>query len=109
MLEVDRMADMGFIQDVRYITSKLPQERQSLFFSATMPPALNQLMQEFLQNPVTVSVKSRESSANVDQDIIRVTGQSKLTFYGLLQKAEFEKVLVFSRTKRGLKIGSNVV
>jgi superfamily II DNA/RNA helicase len=100
--EVDRMFDMGFIQDVRYITSKLPQERQSLFFSATMPPALNQLMQGFLQNPVTVSVKSRESSANVDQDIIRVTGQSKVdVLHGLLQKAEFEKVLVFSRTKRG--------
>ena len=100
--EVDRMFDMGFVQEVKYIASKLPAQRQSLFFSATMPPALKQLMQSFLKDPITVSVKSRESSANVDQDVVRVTGASKLdVLHDLLKKQEFEKVLIFSRTKRG--------
>jgi len=100
--EVDQMFDMGFIKDVRYIISRLPEVRHSLFFSATLPDKLHQLMNEFLTNPVKVSVKSRETAANVDQDVIRLGGKVKIeVLHELLIQAEFEKVLVFSRTKHG--------
>lgn len=98
--EVDQMFDMGFIRDVKHIISRLPAERQSLFFSATLPDSLHQVMREFLRNPIRISVKSRETAANVDQEVIKVQGQSKIdVLHELLNKSEFEKVLVFSRTK----------
>lgn len=98
--EVDQMFDMGFIRDVKHISASLPRPRQSLYFSATMPDNLKRLMAEFLTDPVEVSVRRRESAANVDQDIVRVAGQSKIdVLHDLLIKAEFDKVLVFSRTK----------
>lgn len=100
--EVDLMVDMGFITDIRYIISRLPKVRHSLFFSATLPENLQGVMREFLHEPVKISVKSRETAANVDQDVIRIKGQIKLdVLHELLIKAEFEKVLVFSRTKHG--------
>lgn len=99
--EVDQMFDMGFIRDVKYITSHLPSPRQALFFSATLPDSLLRTMDGFQNNPIKVSVKSRESAANVDQDIVKTNGQPKIeVLHDLLIKAEFDKVLVFSRTKR---------
>ena len=62
--EVDRMMDMGFINDVRDIIGKLPTHRQSLFFSATMPPEIKNLATGFLSDPVTVSVKSQKHNEN---------------------------------------------
>ena len=70
--EVDTMLDMGFINDITEIVSKLPEKRQSLFFSATIPPRLRPIMESFLKNPVKVSVKTRESAENVNQNIIKV-------------------------------------
>ncbi|HYD35200.1 MAG TPA: DEAD/DEAH box helicase [Vitreimonas sp.] len=100
--EVDQMFDMGFIKDVKYMISKLSQPRQSLFFSATLTDALQQIMQGFLNNPIKVSVKSREAAQNIDQDIVRLNGKPKLeVLYDLLAQDDFDKVLVFSRTKRG--------
>ncbi len=100
--EVDRMFDMGFINDVRHITSQLPENRHSLFFSATLTDALQSLMRGFLKDPVKISVKSREAAANVDQDIIKMNGKPKIEILNdLLQKNEFDKVLIFSRTKHG--------
>ncbi len=102
--EVDRMLDMGFINDIRHIVDQLPQTRHSLFFSATMPPEARQLAQSFLYNPVTVSVATRDSAANVKQDVIRTQGRDKIDIlHELLQKEEFEKVLVFGRTKHGME------
>jgi len=99
--EVDQMFDMGFIRDVKYITSKLPQPRQALFFSATLSDSILQTMHGFQTDPVRVSVKSHESATNVDQDIVRTNGQPKIeVLHELLIQAEFDKVLVFSRTKR---------
>lgn len=99
--EVDQMFDMGFIRDVKYITANLPQPRQALFFSATLPDSLLRTMDGFQTNPIKISVKSRESAANIDQDVIRTNGLPKLdVLHDLLIKAEFDKVLVFSRTKR---------
>lgn len=100
--EVDRMLEMGFVRDVQSIIADLPQNRQSLFFSATLPESVVRTMQQFTKNPVTISVKKQDSLANVYQEVIRVNGSDK---YRLLQqmlsKQEFKKVLVFGRTKRG--------
>lgn len=101
--EVDRMLDMGFIHDIRHIISFLPKNRQSLFFSATIPKETRVVMQSFLINPVTVSVKTGVTPQNVDQDIIRIQGRNKLEIlHDLLIKEEFKKVLVFGRTKWGV-------
>jgi len=101
--EVDRMLDMGFVHDIRDIISFLPKNRQSLFFSATIPKETKVVMQNFLTNPITVSVKAGATPQNVDQDIIRTQGKNKLDIlHKLLIKEEFRKVLVFGRTKRGV-------
>ncbi len=101
--EVDRMLDMGFIHDIRHLVSLLPQKRQSLFFSATLPRETEKVMNEFLTNPVTVSVKTGATPRNVDQDIIRTRGKNKLDIlHQLLTNEEFKKVLVFGRTKWGV-------
>ncbi|MDP3941263.1 MAG: DEAD/DEAH box helicase [bacterium] len=102
--EVDRMLDMGFIQDVRYIISKLSSPRHSLFFSATMPPEVSDVMHTLLKNPITVSVKSGESALYVDQDVVRTSGKQKIdVLHDLLIQDGFEKVLVFGRTKWGME------
>jgi len=101
--EVDRMLDMGFIHDIRHIVSFLPRSRQSLFFSATIPKATKVIMQNFLSNPVTVSVKTGMTPQNVDQDIIQTRGKNKLDIlHDLLLQEEFKKVLLFGRTKWGV-------
>ena len=101
--EVDRMLDMGFIQDIRHIISLLPKERQSLFFSATLPEKTKEIMRDFLNSPVVISIKSGAAAQNIDQDIIRVHGKSKIEIlHNLLIKKEFKKVLIFGRTKRGV-------
>ncbi|MBU1200007.1 DEAD/DEAH box helicase [Patescibacteria group bacterium] len=109
--EVDRMLDMGFINDIREIVSLLPQDRQSLFFSATLPDKIKAVMQSFLVNPVMVQVKTGTTAQNVDQDIIRTRGRDKVEIlHQLLIKQEFSKVLVFGRTKWGVnKLEINLV
>jgi len=103
--EADQMMDMGFIHDMRFILEKLPQERQSLFFSATMPPEIQSLVATFLKNPVTVSVKLQDTSANVDQDVIPVASNEEKfeILCNLLSQPDFDKVLVFGRTKYGVE------
>jgi superfamily II DNA/RNA helicase len=102
--EVDRMLDMGFIKDVRFIISHLPKYRQSLFFSATLSPTVREVMQTFLTNPITISVKAQERPLNIDQDIIKTNGRVKLdVLHELLNQAAFKKVLVFGRTKWGIE------
>lgn len=100
--EVDRMVDIGFIADIRMIISELPKARQSLFFSATVSGQVSGIIASFLTDPVTVSVKVRETLASVDQDVIRVKSrEEKLqTLHEMLvKKQEFSKVLIFGRTK----------
>lgn len=101
--EVDRMVDMGFIEDVRFLVAQMPRDRQSLFFSATVPNDIEPVVKSFLRDPVTVSVKKRETCANVEQDVIRVKhGSEKLAhLQNMLGQHEFKKVLIFARTKRG--------
>ena len=99
--EVDTMLDMGFIKDIKYIINKLPQKRHSLFFSATLPKNLTDVMDSFLHNPVSISVKTRQSAENVNQDVIKVGQKNKIeVLHDLLIKPEFKKVIIFLRTKR---------
>lgn len=102
--EADRMLDMGFIDDVRYFLKHIEGDRQMLLFSATMAPAIEKLVHEFLENPVKISVKSRDTSKNVDQDIIRVPDKTKKLdiLAGLLKDPAFGKVLIFVETKRSV-------
>jgi superfamily II DNA/RNA helicase len=103
--EADRMLDMGFIADMRYLMDKMPAPRQTLFFSATMSPRIQALIGEFLHQPQTIAIKTRDTSRNVEQDVIRiVSGQSKIEMLeSLLKQADFEKVLIFGRTKHGVQ------
>ncbi len=99
--EVDTMLDMGFIRDIKYIISKLPQKRHSLFFSATLPKDIKEIMDTFLLKPVSVNVKARQSAENVNQDVIIIEQRNKVeVLHDLLIKPEFNKVIVFLRTKR---------
>lgn len=100
--EVDRMLDMGFVHDVRQIIDNLPRERQSLFFSATMTPRVQDIMKGFLTDPITVSVKKTDSTTSVKQEIVKVKGRVKVdVLHEMLITEGFAKVLVFGRTKRG--------
>lgn len=100
--EVDRMVDVGFLHDIKYIVSLLPKFRQSLFFSATVDKKTEEIVRNFVTNPVTVSVKKQDTAENIVQDIIRVKDSSKIDIlHDLLANPEFEKVLIFKRTKRG--------
>lgn len=102
--EVDRMLDMGFINDVRFILSYLPKYRQSLFFSATVPPVIKKIIETFSQNPITISVKSQETAVNIDQDIIKTYGKIKIdVLCELLKQEGFDKVIIFGRTKWGIE------
>ena len=102
--EVDRMMDMGFIHDMKFIISGLPGHRQSLFFSATLPPQVMPIAQSFLRNPVTISVKSQETAENIDQDIVKIQGRNKIDIlHNMLTEDGFDKVLVFGRTKWGIE------
>ena len=109
--EADRMLDMGFIADMRFMLAKMPKVRHTLFFSATISREIEGLIKEFLREPVTVSVKTGDTAANVDQDIVRVSrGEEKLDIlHDLLTKSEFNKVLIFGRTKHGVEKLSEVL
>lgn len=100
--EVDRMLDMGFIVPIREIMRQTPGDRQTLLFSATMPPEIRKLAAEFLRNPVTVEIASNNSSSNVEQEVIRVEPAKKFdALCELLARPEMARVLVFNETKHG--------
>ncbi len=103
--EADRMLDMGFINDMRFMMSKMPAERHTLFFSATLSRDIEILIKDFLKDPVSISVKTQDTSKNVDQDIVKVApGANKLDMlHDLLSQTEFNKVLIFGRTKHGVE------
>jgi ATP-dependent RNA helicase RhlE len=101
--EADRMLDMGFIQDIRKIIAKLPQQRQTLLFSATMPAAITELAKQMLRDPVTVAVTPIASTVErVEQRVLRVDHLAKPAVLASLLKAEpIDRVLIFTRTKHG--------
>lgn len=101
--EADRMLDMGFIHDVRKLIRFLPSERQTLFFSATMPPQIVGLAQSLLHQPVKVEVTPVSSTAEkIDQQVYHVSGRDKLSLLvHLLQEKGIKRTLLFTRTKHG--------
>ena len=101
--EADHMLDMGFIHDIRKIIELLPKRRQSLFFSATMPSSIVDLSKKILGNPIRVTIKPEQATAErVDQAVYFVSkkGKAKLIVH-LINKQKPESVLIFSRTKHG--------
>ena len=103
--EADRMLDMGFVADMRFIMAQMAPNRQTLLFSATITSELDKLIKEFLTNPEKISVKTGETARNVEQDIVRVPhGGDKIdSLSNLLSRKEFSKVLIFGRTKHGVE------
>ena len=101
--EADRMLDMGFIHDVKKILTKLPTKRQSLFFSATMPPAIVQLADKILVNPSKVEVTPASSTVDaINQTVYFVDRENKKHLLReVLKDKKIERALVFTRTKHG--------
>ena len=107
--EADRMLDMGFIHDIRKIIARLPHNRQSLFFSATMPPQVSQLAHQLLKNPVRVEVAPQATTVErVKQCVFFVdSGSKEKLLLDLLLQKHLTRVLVFTRTKhRANKVAS---
>lgn len=101
--EADRMLDMGFIHDIRRLIAQLPEKRQSLFFSATMPKKILELSQKILVNPRKVAVNPVSSTAETIQQFVYMTNKPdklKLLLH-ILQNKELDQVLLFARTKHG--------
>lgn len=101
--EADQMLDLGFINDIRKLLVQLPTRRQSLFFSATMPPPIIELSNKILGNPEKVTIRPEQTTAErIDQSVYFVSKQGKpQLLIHLLQTEAMESVLVFSRTKHG--------
>ena len=102
--EADRMLDMGFIHDVRRVVRSLPERRQTLFFSATMPPDVEKLALDLLTDPRNVKVDSVTSTVEaIDQCLYYVDkGNKKHLLASLLRSEDLENALVFSRTRYGV-------
>lgn len=101
--EADRMLDMGFVHDVKRIIKLLPQKRQTLFFSATMPGEIQKLANSILNNPVKVEVTPVSSTADtIKQSVYFVEKENKLNLLAHILKNDIsDSVLVFARTKHG--------
>lgn len=100
--EADRMLDMGFIDDMRFILANMPKTKQGLFFSATFSPEIKRLCTDFLNDPVTISIKSRDTASSVMQDVVRASGDAEKieALHEILTKPEYSKVLIFREMKR---------
>ena len=101
--EADRMLDMGFIHDIKKILPMLPKKRQSLFFSATMPPKILNLSQQILNNPQKVAVNPVSSTAQTIQQHLYTTNKKTKNslLLHILEDPDMEQALLFSRTKHG--------
>jgi len=101
--EADRMLDMGFIHDVKRVIAKLPARRQTLFFSATMPPEIQKLSQMLLTNPVKVEVTPPSSTVDkIEQSLYHTNKADKQSLLiHLLKEKNIKTALVFTRTKHG--------
>lgn len=101
--EADQMMDLGFIHDLRRIAKMVPKQRQTLFFSATMPPAIEKLSQQFVTNPVKVAVVPQATTAErIEQSAYGVPVRDKPELLSrLLRDTAIDRTIVFTRTKHG--------
>jgi superfamily II DNA/RNA helicase len=100
--EVDRMLDMGFINDIKAILSKLPLERQSLLFSATVSHTIENLIKTFTSSPITIMAKTADTSDNVEQSVVHYyENTDKISkLHDLLIVQNVTKTLIFCKTRR---------
>lgn len=107
--EVDRMLDMGFLPDVTTILKHLPDNRQSLFFSATMDSRVSMLIEGFADKPLAITHKTSDSSDNVHQNVVRFTSVSEKIdkLHDVLIRTEVEKIIIFDETQRSVERLSN--
>ncbi len=103
--EADRMLDMGFIHDMKTILALMPTPRQTLLFSATFTPEIQNLTKQFQNQPISVSVKTQATASGIDQDIVRFQDDTHRLdlLHDLLIDPAFNKVLVFGETKHGVE------
>ncbi len=103
--EVDRMLDMGFVKDVRFILAALPAQRQSFFFSATMRPEISELIHTFAREPEIINVKQGETSQNVNQGVVRFNDKTHRMnlLRDILNSPDVTKAIIFGRTKYGVE------
>lgn len=110
--EADHMVDVGFIGTIKTMISAMSNNRQSLFFSATVDQKVEGIIHSFVKNPVTVSVTRGDITSHVTQEVVKILSpQTKIEeLHKLLIKREFEKVLIFGRTKHGVqKLADNLM
>lgn len=107
--EVDRMLDMGFVHDITHILSHASSERQSFYFSATLDQRVKGIIGSFSNDPVYISVKSRETSDNVDQNIVNFAGrENKMDrLHDILIQDSTTKTIIFDDTQRSVEKLSN--
>lgn len=107
--EVDQMLDMGFVGDMRTILGLMPKERQSFFFTATIDNKVNDLIKDFSSDPVTISVKTGNTTDTVEQNIVTYSSRNQKVdkLHDLLIKTEVTKVLIFDDTQRSVEQLSN--
>ncbi len=103
--EADRMCDMGFVRDIRTIEAELPKNRRTYCFSATMTPDVKTIVEEFMHEPVTISVIKHATNDHIEQNIVRARDKNhKIELLAeMLRTHDFEKTIVFGDTKYGVQ------
>lgn len=103
--EVDQMLDMGFVEDITTILRSVPQNTQKYFFSATLEPRINNLIEAYLQNPARILLKQGDTAKYVEQNIVRVEkNQTKLqVLCDVLSQEHVSKTIIFAETKRDVQ------
>ncbi|MEX0910213.1 MAG: DEAD/DEAH box helicase [Candidatus Paceibacterota bacterium] len=102
--EADRMLDMGFITDIRTILSSTPKDRETLFFSATTSKQTDAITKDFLQDPVTISVKKKDVTNSIEQDVVSHGPDNKFeTLLNLFSDLNLKRVIIFGAMKHGVE------